>query len=51
VATAIHDDDPAGPVWLPVDTWRRVELSDLPSDHGPDTAHNPNWRQGHLDLT
>lgn len=51
VATAIHDDDPAGPVWLPTDSWHRVRLTDLPSDHGPDTAHNPNWRSGHLDLT
>jgi len=51
VATATHDLQPADDVWLPVDAWRRVPLSALPSDHGPDTAHNPNWTAGQLDLT
>jgi hypothetical protein len=26
-------------------------VPDLPSEHGPPTAGNPNWRDGHLDLT
>jgi DNA-binding Lrp family transcriptional regulator len=52
VATATHDSDPAGEVWLPVTSWRRVRLVDLPGgqDHGPDSAYNPNWTGGHLDL-
>src|SRR5690348_3714688 len=51
VATATHDTDPAGPVWLPADGWQRVPLHELPSDHGPNSAGNPNWIDGHLDLT
>lgn len=51
VATATHDADPAGAVWLPTDDWQRFPLYDLPSDHGPHVAANPNWRDGHLHLT
>jgi hypothetical protein len=51
VATATHRDHPARPVWLPVDGWHRTRLADLPSDHGQPTAANPNWRNGHLDVT
>ena len=51
VATATHDVDPAGPVWLPVDGWQRLGLHDLPGDHGPNVAGNTNWVDGHLDLT
>jgi hypothetical protein len=51
VATATHDTDPAGAVWLPVDGWQRVRLDQLPSDHGPHVAGNPNWVGGRLDLT
>src|SRR5690349_10980451 len=51
VATATHDTDPAGAVWLPVDAWQRVALHELPSDHGRNAASNPNWIQGRLDLT
>jgi hypothetical protein len=51
VATATHDTDPAGPVWLPAAGWQRQPLHGLFSDHGPDSAVNPNWRDGHLDLT
>jgi hypothetical protein len=51
VATAVHGSDPAGPVWLPADSWRRIRLTDLPSDHGPDSASNPNWHAGRLDLS
>jgi hypothetical protein len=51
VATATHDDDPAGPVWLPVDGWQRVRLDQLPTSHGPHVAGNPNWVDGRLDLT
>jgi hypothetical protein len=51
VATAIQDDDPTDAVWLPADSWHRVHLTCLPSDHGPDSAHNPNWHAGHLTLT
>jgi hypothetical protein len=43
VATATHDDDPAGPVWLPVDGYRRVPLIALPSDHGRPHAGNPTF--------
>lgn len=50
VATATHDADPADAVWLPVGGRHRLPLHDLPSDHGSDTAANPNWRNGHLDL-
>jgi hypothetical protein len=36
---------------MPVDGWQRLRLADLPSDHGPESATNPNWRHGHLDLS
>ena len=49
-ATATHDADPAGPVWLPGDDERRVRLVDLASFHGRDTAANPNFRDGQLHL-
>ncbi|MBT8227314.1 MAG: replication-relaxation family protein [Dactylosporangium sp.] len=51
VATATHETDPAGAVWLPVDGWQRVSLPELPSDHGRNTAANPNWVGGQLDLS
>jgi hypothetical protein len=51
VATATHDTDPADAVWLPVDGWQRVSLVDLPTDHGMNTASNPNWVGGQLDLS
>jgi hypothetical protein len=51
VATATHDADPAGAVWLPVDGWQRMPLHQLTSDHGPHSAANANWRDGLLDLT
>jgi hypothetical protein len=50
VATAVHDDNPAGPVWLPIDGGQRLHLHQLPSDHGPDSANNANWVDGELDL-
>ncbi|MFI9641399.1 replication-relaxation family protein [Micromonospora sp. NPDC051925] len=43
VATATHDADPAGAVWLPAGTTGRVRLADLPSDHGEPRAENPNF--------
>jgi protein involved in plasmid replication-relaxation len=51
VATAVHGSDPANPVWLPADGWQRLRLDELPSDHGPESAHNPTWRDGQLDLS
>ena len=51
VATATHRDNPADPIWLLVQDWQRVHLADLPYHHGQPTAANPNWRNGHLDLT
>lgn len=51
VATATHEMDPAGAVWLPVDGWQRIPLTDLPTDHGMHTASNPNWVAGQLDLS
>lgn len=51
VATATHEVDPADAVWLPIDGWQRVALPDLPTDHGLNTAGNPNWIDGHLDLS
>ena len=51
VATATHDTDPAGPVWLSADGWQRVSLAELPNNHGRDSASNPNWRDGQLDLS
>jgi hypothetical protein len=50
VATATHDADPAGRVWMPIDGWQRLRLNELPSDHGPESAHNPNWQHGQLTL-
>ena len=50
VATATHDADPAGPVWMLTYGRTRLPLHDLPTDHGPNTASNPNWRDGSLDL-
>jgi hypothetical protein len=51
VATATHDTDPASAVWLPVDGWQRLRLDELPCDHGPHVAGNPNWVDGRLDLS
>jgi hypothetical protein len=51
VATATHKVDPAGSAWLPADGWQRVSLPDLPSHHGRNTAANPNWVDGQLDLS
>ena len=51
VATATHEVDPADAVWLPIDGWQRMALPDLPTDHGLNTAGNPNWIDGHLDLS
>jgi hypothetical protein len=51
VATATHDGDPAGAVWLPVDGWQRLPLHELAGDHGPNVAGNANWVDGRLDLT
>jgi hypothetical protein len=43
VATAIHSEHPAGGVWtLAADPGRRRHLHELPSDHGPYAATNPN---------
>ncbi len=49
VATAVHGDDPAGPVWtLTADPLRRRALHELPADPGPagypDPAHG--YRHG-----
>ncbi|MGC4808753.1 replication-relaxation family protein [Micromonospora sp. DT233] len=43
MATAVHGTDPAGPVWTLASEpgWPR-HLHELPSDHGPYTAMNPN---------
>jgi len=47
VATAVHGNNPAGPVWaLPGDPGPRLHLHELPSDHGPDEATNPNFFHG-----
>jgi hypothetical protein len=47
VATAVHDRNPAGPVWaLPGNPGPRLHLHELPSDHGPDDAKNPNVFHG-----
>lgn len=51
VATTTHDTDPAGPVWLTVGGRRRILLADMPSNHGRPVAGNPNWIDGHLDLS
>ncbi|WKU08659.1 replication-relaxation family protein [Micromonospora sp. HUAS LYJ1] len=43
VATGLHHEHPAGPAWtLTSDPGSRRWLHELPSDHGPDTATNPN---------
>ncbi|MEV4539321.1 replication-relaxation family protein [Asanoa sp. NPDC049518] len=43
IATAVHGDDPAGPVWaLSTSPARRRRLDELPSDHGPHAPTNPN---------
>ncbi|GAA5200724.1 hypothetical protein GCM10023322_79200 [Rugosimonospora acidiphila] len=43
VATAVHGPDPAGRIWtLAGPNTGRRQLHDLPSDHGPDAATNPN---------
>jgi hypothetical protein len=49
-ATATHDTDPAGPVWLPGNGHQRMPLDQLPSFHGRPSAANPNFRDGHLHL-
>jgi hypothetical protein len=51
VATATHDTDPAGPVWLTTGGTARIPLAHLPSDHGRPVAGNPNYVDGQLDLT
>ncbi|MFJ6199156.1 replication-relaxation family protein [Micromonospora sp. NPDC092111] len=44
VATGLHHEHPAGPAWtLTSDPDSRRWLHELPSDHGPDTATNPNY--------
>jgi len=50
VATATHDSDPAGPVWLPVHGTVRVGLHQMESSHGRASAANPNYRDGQLHL-
>ncbi|GIH02904.1 hypothetical protein Rhe02_09710 [Rhizocola hellebori] len=50
VATATHDADPAGPVWLTSGSRDRVPFWQLPSNHGAAVAGNPNFRDGELDL-
>jgi hypothetical protein len=51
VATATHDADPAGPVWLTIGARTRVPLGQLPSDHGRAVAANPNFVDGQWDLS
>lgn len=46
IATATHASDPAEAVWLPGGATGRVRLVELPSDHGPAVADNPNYDQG-----
>jgi hypothetical protein len=42
VATAVHSDNPAGPVWaLTDDPFRRRHLHELPSDPGPERYPDP----------
>jgi len=42
VATAVHGDDPAGPVWaLTSDPFSRRHLHELPNDPGPDGYPDP----------
>ena len=43
VATAVHGDHPAGPVWrIAGHPGLRLRLHELPSDHGPEGVNNPN---------
>jgi len=51
IATSTHDTDPAGAAWLPLGHAIRFPLDELPSDHGINSAGNPNWIDGALDLT
>jgi hypothetical protein len=51
VATAVRPlPDPSAAVWALVGTGtaNRVRLADLPTDHGPNHQHNPNWIDGVL---
>jgi hypothetical protein len=42
IATAVHGGEPAGPIWtLASDPGRPRHLHELPSDHGPVAATNP----------
>jgi len=42
VATAVHDPNPAGPIWaLTTDPYQRRALRQLPSHPGPDAPTNP----------
>lgn len=41
VATAVHGDPPAGPVWKLAGTSGRYPLHELPHDPGPDLPTNP----------
>lgn len=50
VATSTHEVDPAEAVWWPAGELTRVTMAELPSDHGPNTVRNPNWRDGVLRL-
>jgi hypothetical protein len=50
IATATHDAAPHARVWLPGGDTQRAEILELPNDHGPQSARNPNWRDGYLDL-
>ncbi|MET7710614.1 replication-relaxation family protein [Micromonospora sp. NPDC005413] len=43
LATATHATDPAEAVWLPDGATGRVQLTELPSDHGQPVADNPNY--------
>jgi len=46
VATAVHDANPAGPIWaLATDPYQRRCLHQLPSHPGPDTVTNPDRAQ------
>jgi Replication-relaxation len=48
VATAVHDANPAGPIWaLATDPYQRRCLHQLPSHPGPDTVTNPDRGQTH----
>ncbi len=48
VATAVHDPDPAGPIWaLTTDPYHRRALHQLPSHPGPDSPTNPDRAHAH----